>query len=483
MLDDEVLAVLVAIVLVSSVVAGVQALYARRVVEPFSELGLLGPEGKIGGYPKEVAVGSRLALNVYVGNHEGRAMYYRVLAKLGDGSSTVNQTTPLLVEPIAELRAVLGHNSSTVIPLNLTLHEPRTRLRLVFELWAFDEASREFRYRGIWNQLWVNVTGQPSASAPRGLVELSPHLESRLADAYLSIRRAEGAEGDVSEMIELLNRALELALRGDEAGAEELAGRVIAMEPEVSRLGIEASRARLYTGVGALAAMVVAGVSCFLFLRRRVWAWWAKLHANWRVAWVGGEAKLDALEEAVRDRAKSGRGVRVEDFVSRDSEREAHEVAKALYRLSRKGLLRLVDPSPPKRFSEFFLSRYNMGFAIASLLVASCLASIYLSGIAPALAGLRIALGSLFVLFLPGYSLVEALYPREEDLSPLERLALSIGLSLALVPLVGLLLNYSPWGIRLDPVVASLSTLTLGLLLASAYRKFGALKLKVAASG
>ncbi|MEM2179169.1 MAG: DUF1616 domain-containing protein, partial [Candidatus Methanomethylicaceae archaeon] len=81
-------------------------------------------------------------------------------------------------------------------------------------------------------------------------------------------------------------------------------------------------------------------------------------------------------------------------------------------------------------------------------------------------------LGSLFVLFLPGYSLIEALYPREEELSPLERLALSIGLSLAIVPLVGLILNYTPWGIRLDPIITALSFLTLGLLLISSYRKY-----------
>ena len=479
-LDDEVLAVLVAIALVSSVVAGVQVLYAGRVVEPFSELAILGPEGKIGGYPKEVVAGSPFTIVVYVGNHEGRAAYYRVLAKLGDESSTVNESAPLTAEPIAELRTVLAHNSSATFPLSLAIHEPGARLRLVFELWMFDEVAREFRYRGIWNQLWLNVTGGPSPSTPAA-VELSPHLESKLVEAYTSIRRAEQAGGDVSEMIKQLNLALELARRGDEVGAEEVASRVIAMEPEVSRLGMEAARARLYTGVGSLAAVVAAGVGCFLFLRRRVWAWWAKLHANWEVVWTGGDVKLSGLEETIRRLVKS-RKARVEEVVS-SSGREVSEVAKALYGLSRKGLLKLVDPSPPKRFSEYLFSRYNLGLAIAALLVALCLTSIYLSPLVPALAPLRIALGSVFVLFLPGYSLVEALYPREEDLSPLERLALSIGLSLALVPLVGLLLNYSPWGIRLDPVVASLSSLTLALLLASAYRKFGALRLRAVASG
>ncbi|MCC6050225.1 MAG: DUF1616 domain-containing protein, partial [Thermofilum sp.] len=64
-----------------------------------------------------------------------------------------------------------------------------------------------------------------------------------------------------------------------------------------------------------------------------------------------------------------------------------------------------------------------------------------------------------------------------DELSPLERLALSIGLSLALVPLVGLLLNYTPFGIRLYPVLAALSLLTLSLAFIGAWRKLAYAKL------
>ena len=67
---------------------------------------------------------------------------------------------------------------------------------------------------------------------------------------------------------------------------------------------------------------------------------------------------------------------------------------------------------------------------------------------------LRIVVGFPFVLLLPGYCLVAALYPRRSDLQGPERLALSFGLSIAVVPLIGLGLNYSPWGVRLDPLLA-----------------------------
>jgi len=71
----------------------------------------------------------------------------------------------------------------------------------------------------------------------------------------------------------------------------------------------------------------------------------------------------------------------------------------------------------------------------------------------------RYALGSIFVLFLPGYTFIKALFPTKE-LDNIERTALSIGMSLALVPITGLLLNYTPWGIRITPVTLSLLALT-----------------------
>lgn len=81
---------------------------------------------------------------------------------------------------------------------------------------------------------------------------------------------------------------------------------------------------------------------------------------------------------------------------------------------------------------------------------------------------LRVPIGLLMVLFVPGYVLIAALFPKKEDLDGIERIALSFGLSIAVVPLIGLGLNYTPWGIRLTPVVISISTFTI-LMAAAAY--------------
>lgn len=83
----------------------------------------------------------------------------------------------------------------------------------------------------------------------------------------------------------------------------------------------------------------------------------------------------------------------------------------------------------------------------------------------------RVVLGLPFVLFFPGYTLVAALYPRRDDLEGIERLALSLGLSLAVVPLIGLVLNYLPWGIRLVPILVGLTAFTLACAAAAARRR------------
>lgn len=77
---------------------------------------------------------------------------------------------------------------------------------------------------------------------------------------------------------------------------------------------------------------------------------------------------------------------------------------------------------------------------------------------------LRIVFGLPFLLFLPGYSLVSAIWARKLELDSLERVALSLGLSIAIVALAGLGLNYTPWGITLTSVVICLYCLILILV-------------------
>lgn len=85
---------------------------------------------------------------------------------------------------------------------------------------------------------------------------------------------------------------------------------------------------------------------------------------------------------------------------------------------------------------------------------------------------IRWLLGSIFLLFLPGYALLQLLFPKASEIRSLERFVLGIGLSLALVPLIGLVLSYTPWGLQFIPVTISMTAFTIASLTAAATRKY-----------
>lgn len=72
---------------------------------------------------------------------------------------------------------------------------------------------------------------------------------------------------------------------------------------------------------------------------------------------------------------------------------------------------------------------------------------------------LRWVFGSLLIC-LPGYATIKLLFPYSE-LQLYERLALSIALSLVVIPILGFILNFTPWGIRFLPVLESLGSYTI----------------------
>jgi len=106
---------------------------------------------------------------------------------------------------------------------------------------------------------------------------------------------------------------------------------------------------------------------------------------------------------------------------------------------------------------------------VALVWVAASILAIYL----PILneSAVRVIIALPVILFLPGYSLIAALFCKEDDIDFIERIALSFGLSIAVVSLIGLCLNFTPWGIRLDPLVISLTLFTVAMILIAQYRR------------
>jgi len=84
--------------------------------------------------------------------------------------------------------------------------------------------------------------------------------------------------------------------------------------------------------------------------------------------------------------------------------------------------------------------------------------------------GLRFVLGVPFMLFAPGYVLIAALFPRKHQIDTIERVGYSLGFSFASAALLGLILNYLPWGVRLYPVLISVAAFTLAMSIIAWHR-------------
>ncbi len=139
--------------------------------------------------------------------------------------------------------------------------------------------------------------------------------------------------------------------------------------------------------------------------------------------------------------------------------------------MSRRGLWLML----PRQLREL---PADLAFVIAFVAVTNLVVFVPVLNESP----VRVVVGLAFVLFLPGYAFIAALFPeageppqpddedgdgrlstpvnRDRGIDGIERVALAFGLSIAIVPLIGLALNFTPFGIRLVPIITSISLFT-----------------------
>ena len=98
--------------------------------------------------------------------------------------------------------------------------------------------------------------------------------------------------------------------------------------------------------------------------------------------------------------------------------------------------------------------------------------------VVPVPTALSVLVGVPFLLFVPGYAVTAALFPRIRDtrdgddgLSPLGRVAFSVATSVALAVIVGVNLEFTRWAIEAQSVVGALALVTLAGSIVGALRR------------
>jgi uncharacterized membrane protein len=92
-------------------------------------------------------------------------------------------------------------------------------------------------------------------------------------------------------------------------------------------------------------------------------------------------------------------------------------------------------------------------------------------------AAIRIVLGIPFLLFFPGYTLIAVMFPGSKNgIDSAERIALSFAMSLVITALIGFGLNFTTWGIRLEPVLYSISAFIIVVSIIALFRNKSSLE-------
>jgi hypothetical protein len=161
------------------------------------------------------------------------------------------------------------------------------------------------------------------------------------------------------------------------------------------------------------------------------------------------------------------------------------EILKRILYLQGQGKLTFEEPIIPfpDRFKNYIFSHQAYWYWITILLASSSTLSTFIipENAYPAVYA-RYLLGTIFIWILSGYSFDKALFPskvpvptKSTELDLIERVALSIGMSIVLVILNGFILNYTPFGIRIHSATLSLLVLTVFFATVGAIREFQAL--------
>ncbi len=156
-------------------------------------------------------------------------------------------------------------------------------------------------------------------------------------------------------------------------------------------------------------------------------------------------------------------------LVQKERKATEEEIFRALHELEDSKRLQFFEPIFPISSRDFVFSTRGLWYWAVLVLSAFSVASFLLvSGDDYPFVYLRNALGIIFVMYLPGYSLVKVLFPvrvplqtRSITIDSIERIVLSLGMSIAITPLICLLFYYTPIGFNLAVIIITILIFTL----------------------
>ena len=156
--NEEVLAIVAAIIVVFLVFLSFYPAINRYAIEPYAAIAFLGPNGTITEYPSIVYPGEPINVSIYVYNGMGRPIWFVVYVYI---TNTSLIEPPLNTTPIITLQRILLNNESWVQGINLSINRTGN-YRVFATLWMYDPNNLELRYLNTYVYLTLNTTSSSS---------------------------------------------------------------------------------------------------------------------------------------------------------------------------------------------------------------------------------------------------------------------------------------------------------------------------------
>ena len=148
------------------------------------------------------------------------------------------------------------------------------------------------------------------------------------------------------------------------------------------------------------------------------------------------------------------------------------EIHDAIKRLEERGEVNLSEDRNTSSFLKNLADvEVNAPFWLAIATTAAILVATYALPQGGAWSMARTISGAIFLFVIPGYVITNVFVARNR-VSYIERMAISVGLSLASVSLIGMILAYGISGIKLEPIVTSMTAFVSVMAFLGAYVDF-----------
>lgn len=183
------------------------------------------------------------------------------------------------------------------------------------------------------------------------------------------------------------------------------------------------------------------------------------------------------LQQRILDSVATHKCFKVKDFVvelehTYNESFSIEEIQNAVKKLESEKKITLLEPGIKGHFLHYLIRSYN-SVSLWLTIAATCLiiALVFLLPNIEPWSYMRMITGAVFVLFIPGNALVQLLFAHR-NMEQTEQMVLSVGLSIALICIIGLMLKYILSALTVESAVISIGMLSITISAVANYRHF-----------